>query len=81
MTTALAIDLGGTKVEAALVEQDGTVVAASRTRRPTGREASSEQLAAAVEETARGALSSLPRTAELAGVEQAGPAELGGRAV
>jgi glucokinase len=78
VTTALAIDLGGTKVEAALVEQDGTVIAASRTRRPTGRDASSEQLADAVSEAARGALATLPVGAELVGVGigAAGPVDL-----
>ena len=38
---ALAIDLGGTKVEAGLVTADGTVVASSRHRRPTGPDSSS----------------------------------------
>ena len=68
MTTALAIDLGGTKVEAALVDEDGTVVTASRHRAPTGREASSEQLAGAVEQVVRATLADLPSGAELAGV-------------
>lgn len=34
---ALAIDVGGTKVESALVSTDGTIRPASRHRRPTGR--------------------------------------------
>ena len=33
---ALAVDLGGTKVEAALVDAQGAVLPASRQRRPTG---------------------------------------------
>ncbi|MFT4230222.1 MAG: ROK family protein, partial [Microbacterium sp.] len=32
----LAVDLGGTKLEAALVCDDGALVAGSRVRRPTG---------------------------------------------
>lgn len=78
MTTALAIDLGGTKVEAALVGDDGSVLAASRTRRPTGRDADSDQLATAVEEAARGALAALPDGEELigAGIGSAGPVDL-----
>jgi glucokinase len=78
MTMALAIDLGGTKVEAALVEPDGALAAPSRTRRPTGREATSEQLATAVEEVVRGALAALPADEELIGVGigAAGPVDL-----
>ncbi|WP_223848826.1 ROK family protein [Microbacterium hominis] len=36
MTLALAIDLGGTKIEAALVDDDGAIVEGSRRRTPTG---------------------------------------------
>lgn len=83
MTTALAIDLGGTKVEAALVEEDGTVVAASRHRAPTGRGASSEKLAGAVEQVVRASLTALPDGAALAGVGigSAGPVDLARGAV
>ena len=35
---ALALDLGGTKLDAALVSSEGEVLAASRNRVPTGRE-------------------------------------------
>lgn len=41
---ALAVDLGGTKVEAALVAADGSLVEGSRTRRPTGRASSTDEL-------------------------------------
>jgi glucokinase len=78
VTTALAIDLGGTKVDAALVADDGTVDEASRTRRPTGRDRSAEELADAVREAVRGALARLPAGAELAGagIGSAGPIDI-----
>ena len=36
MTLALAIDIGGTKIEAALVDEAGVLVEGSRTRVETG---------------------------------------------
>ena len=75
---ALAVDLGGTKVEAALVSADGALVPGSRSRRPTGRTATSDQLAAAVTEVVRETHDLLPPGAELAGVGigAAGPIEV-----
>ncbi len=72
---ALAVDLGGTKVEAALVDEHGAVLAPSRHRRPTGSASSSEQLAAAVTEAVTDALATLPGDATLvgAGIGSAGP--------
>ena len=70
MTTryALAVDLGGTKIEAALVDAAGLLLAGSRFRAPTGRESSSEQLAESVVTVVTEALASLPTDAELVGV-------------
>jgi glucokinase len=78
VTTALAIDLGGTKVDAALVAEDGTIDEASRTRRPTGRDRSADELADAVREAVRGALRRLPAGEELAGagIGSAGPIDI-----
>ncbi|NMM25567.1 MAG: ROK family protein [Phycicoccus sp.] len=72
---ALAVDVGGTKVEAALVDADGQVLDRSRHRQPTGRDASSDQLAAAVVDVAERALAALPPGAPLlgAGIGSAGP--------
>lgn len=42
MTLALALDLGGTKVEAGLVADDGTIIPGSRTRVATGAAAASD---------------------------------------
>ena len=44
----LGIDFGGTKVEAALVRSDGTLVEGSRKRAATGRSAEVSELAASV---------------------------------
>ena len=65
---ALAIDLGGTKTEAALVDPQGVVYGPSRFRAPTGKGKSSEQLALAVDEVVALALAALPEGATLLGV-------------
>ncbi|KDA06799.1 hypothetical protein DC31_07275 [Microbacterium sp. CH12i] len=72
---ALAVDVGGTKMEAALVSDEGVLVAGSRSRSATGREATPTSLDAAVEQIVAHALASLPRGAEFvgAGVGSAGP--------
>jgi glucokinase len=67
-TYALAMDLGGTKVEAALVDTAGTVFAPSRFRASTGKSATSDDLALAVDEVVALALAALPAGAELVGV-------------
>lgn len=74
---ALAVDVGGTKMEAALVADDGTLVPGSRSRQPTGREATSASLTAAVDAIVRHALAALPADAELvgAGIGSAGPVD------
>lgn len=73
-STVLAIDLGGTKVEAALVTTDGRLVPGTRARRATGRTATSEQLATAVEEVVREALGD--REVAAIGIGSAGPVSI-----
>lgn len=75
MQLALAIDLGGTKVEAALVDDHGTVLPATRFRAPTGASSTSEALTDAVDSVARSAVATLPAGATLvgAGIGSAGP--------
>lgn len=68
MTFALALDFGGTKVESALVDDSGVVLADSRFRRPTGGTSSSEQLAAAVDSVVRSALAQAPEGQTIVGV-------------
>jgi glucokinase len=77
-TIALAIDLGGTKVDAALVAADGDVVAGSIHRAPTGRNATRDQIADAVLSVAAGALADLRSDDRLIGigVGSAGPVDL-----
>lgn len=65
---ALAVDLGGTKVEAALVAPSGELLSGSRFRAPTGRTATSEQLAASADTVVIRALAALPAGATLVGV-------------
>ncbi|MDH6236516.1 ROK family protein [Cryobacterium sp. CG_9.6] len=65
---ALAIDVGGTKVEAALVDSLGVVIAETRHRAPTGAGATSAELAAAVTTVVTRTLADLPATSELRGV-------------
>lgn len=74
---ALAVDVGGTKMEAALVADDGVLVPGSRSRQSTGREATSASLRAAVDAIVRHALAVLPADAELvgAGIGSAGPVD------
>jgi glucokinase len=65
---ALAVDLGGTKIEAALVDPSGTLLEGSRFRAPTGRASSSEQLAESADSVVAQALAALPDGAALVGV-------------
>lgn len=65
---ALALDFGGTKVEAALIKADGTVVPGSRFRAPSGASSSSDDLWNAVHTVLHDAQSALPADATLAGV-------------
>ena len=72
---ALAVDLGGTKVESALVDAEGKLVAGSRHRQPTGRAATSEALEQSVASVVRDALATVPADAEVigTGIGSAGP--------
>jgi glucokinase len=78
MTLALALDFGGTKVAAALVDNTGEVLADTRFREPTGKEASSEQLAAAVDSVLASVLAVIPKGEKLlgAGIGCAGPVDV-----
>ena len=65
---ALALDLGGTKVEAALVDPHGVIVPGTRFRQPTGATRSSDELAASVDSVVTQALASLPAGGDIVGV-------------
>ncbi|WP_308467415.1 ROK family protein [Rathayibacter soli] len=75
---ALAVDIGGTKVDAALVSADGALRTASRHRVATGPTATREQLTAAVGTVVTAALASLTPADALIGVGigSAGPISL-----
>lgn len=64
----LALDVGGTKAEAALVDERGSVLAGSRQRAPTGRTASSDDLVSSVTDVIGRALDTLPAGVALTGV-------------
>jgi len=80
---ALALDVGGTKVEAALVDSLGVLIPGTRHRAPTGQGATSEDLAAAVSTVLTRTLADLPPESALLGVGIgcAGPINLQGGAV
>ena len=77
-TLALAVDLGGTKVDAALVDVDGTVVPGSAHRAPTGRDAARDDIAQAIQRVAAQALDDVAAGDRLigAGIGSAGPVDL-----
>jgi glucokinase len=79
----LAVDLGGTKVEAALVADDGAIVAGSRHRAPTGSDASAEALTDAVTDVVRRAAGSMPVGDRIRGmgIGSAGPVDVPGGTV
>ena len=64
----LAVDCGGTKVEAALVDAGGVVHAASRFRQPTGSVRSADELARQVRAVVQKSLSGMPPGAGLRGI-------------
>jgi glucokinase len=75
---ALAIDVGGTKVESALITTEGAVVERSRVRQPTGSETEPLAFEAALRAILPHSLSLLPSGGTLAGVGigSAGPVAL-----
>lgn len=77
-SVALAIDLGGTKVEAALVAADGGIVPGSAHRAPTGSGSSRRELEAAIDRVVHASIDRLPDGAALIGVGigSAGPVDL-----
>ncbi|MFM6973789.1 MAG: ROK family protein [Agromyces sp.] len=74
MSHALAIDLGGTKVEAALIDSSGNIVTESRSRAATGATATTEDLQDAVRRVVQFALDAAgERTITGVGIGSAGP--------
>lgn len=78
----LAVDIGGTKVDAAVVTAAGEVVRASVARRATGRENSREEIAGNIRAAAEETLAAVPDVRVGAiGVGSAGPVDLPARSV
>ncbi len=74
MSVVLAVDLGGTKVEAALVTDRGALVPGSRHRRPTGAGSTSDELWTSVESAVRATLATLgAEPLQGVGIGSAGP--------
>ncbi|TDX81649.1 glucokinase [Rathayibacter sp. PhB151] len=74
---ALAVDVGGTKIEAALVRADGVLVPGSRSRRPTGPALTPAEFGAAVEGCVVEALAAAGAGSVVgAGIGSAGPLDL-----
>jgi glucokinase len=75
---ALAVDIGGTKVDAALVTPAGQVLRATVARRPTGRTSTREQIAGSIRDAAATALAGLATGQRVRGigVGSAGPIDL-----
>lgn len=75
---ALAVDIGGTKVDAALVSPSGEVLRDSLSRRPTGRASTRSDIAVAIKAAAQAALATLPDGAQVIGigVGSAGPVDI-----
>ncbi len=69
----LAVDLGGTKVEAALVDPEGLVLPATRRRAATGPTATAAELTDAIAGVIGGALTATPHGTALIGVGAAVP--------
>lgn len=80
---ALAVDVGGTKAEAALVRLDGSIVEGSRHRAATGADSTVNTLTATLHALVHRALYASPADAALigAGIGSAGPMDREHRAV
>ncbi|MGO1410790.1 MAG: ROK family protein [Microbacteriaceae bacterium] len=80
---ALALDLGGTKLEGALVDASGAIIASSRNRVPTGPDSTPESLADAFEQVVRTSLAHVPDGAIFVGtgIGSAGPIDFASGAI
>lgn len=74
----LAVDVGGTKAEAALVDEAGALLAGSRFRTPTGPEATPDTFRTGLSEIITNAVGQLPEGDVIvgAGVASAGPVNI-----
>ncbi|WP_119696243.1 ROK family protein [Microbacterium halotolerans] len=82
-TCALALDLGGTKLEGALVDTSGEIIAGSRNRVPTGPDSTPGSLAAAFEQVVRTSMAHVPDGVSFVGtgIGSAGPIDFSSGAI
>ncbi|WP_342365677.1 ROK family protein [Plantibacter sp. CFBP 8775] len=73
MHEALAIDIGGTKVEAAVVDVEGRILPGTRFRGPTGAAATREELVASILQTAERSVAAHGGPVSGVGIGSAGP--------
>ncbi|ALJ21822.1 ROK family protein [Microbacterium sp. No. 7] len=79
-SVAIAVDLGGTKLETALVTHEGAVLPGSRERRPTGPGITPDGLRAALTDAIGGTLRALPAGTHVRGVGVGSPGPFDGAA-
>lgn len=75
-THVLAVDIGGTKLETAVVDRSGHVVAGTRSRRPTGRAHDRHDIVLALSDSIAESLGGAPSPVAAAGIGSAGPVDL-----
>ncbi|RJT92747.1 ROK family protein [Cryobacterium melibiosiphilum] len=72
----LAVDLGGTKLETALIDSSGRIQPGSRQRRPTGAHRSQNQVTYFLLEAVRASMNAATAPVTAAGIGSAGPVDL-----
>ncbi len=77
----LALDLGGTKVESAVVDAAGRILPGTRHRRPTGPAITADALARVIRAVIDESLTASPSAVSAAGIGSAGPVDLARGAV
>lgn len=75
-TFVLAVDIGGTKFETAVVAGDGSIVPGTRSRRATGRARDRVETVAALRASIAESLAAAPSPVFAAGIGSAGPVDL-----
>ncbi|WP_323986741.1 ROK family protein [Microbacterium plantarum] len=75
-TFVLAVDIGGTKLETAVVDGAGSIVAGTRSRRSTGRTRERAETVAALRDSVAASLAASPAPVTAAGIGSAGPVDL-----
>lgn len=75
-TFVLAVDLGGTKLETAVVDGTGSIVVGTRSRRPTGRGRDRAETVASLRDSIFESLAQSPGPVHAAGIGSAGPVDL-----